>query len=200
MAPCYQNPSPGHNAREISKLRAYPLSMRHITLITTGGTIEKTYDEATGSLENKRSIVRRMLKRLRLEDTSVSVIELMSKDSLVMTDDDRARIIEAVRACGGVVKPDVASPIHGVVILHGTDTLSITGDRIAAEIGTPSVPVVLTGAFRPYEMTRSDALQNLTEAVFATGVLAPGVYCVSHGRALPFPGVKKDRERWTFVK
>ncbi len=200
MYSCYQTPLPKHNAREIAKLPAYPLPMRHITLITTGGTIEKTYDEATGSLENKRSIVRRMLKRLRLEDTSVSVIELMSKDSLVMTDDDRARIIEAVRACGGTVKPGVTSPIHGVVILHGTDTLSITGDRIAAEIGTPSVPVVLTGAFRPYEMTRSDALQNLTEAIFATGVLSPGVYCVSHGRALPFPGVKKDRERWTFVR
>lgn len=174
--------------------------MRHIALITTGGTIEKTYDEATGSLENRRSIVRRMLKRLRLEDTSVSVIELMSKDSLVLTDDDRARIAEAVRACGGVVKQGAASPIHGVVILHGTDTLSVTGDRLAAELGTPAVPIVLTGAFRPYEMTRSDALQNLTEAIFATGVVAPGVYCVAHGRALAFPGVKKDRERWTFVK
>lgn len=52
-----------------------------------------------------------------------------------------------------------------------------------------------TPACRAYEMTRSDALQNLTLAIFA-----PGVYCVSHGRALPFPGVKKDRERWTFVR
>jgi hypothetical protein len=66
--------------------------MRSITLITTGGTIEKTYDEQTGSLDNRRSIVRRMLRRIRLEDTSVSIIELMSKDSLLMTDEDRARI------------------------------------------------------------------------------------------------------------
>jgi hypothetical protein len=66
--------------------------MRHISLITTGGTIEKTYDERTGSLENRRSIVARMLRRLRLEETAVSTIELMSKDSLFMTDDDRARI------------------------------------------------------------------------------------------------------------
>jgi L-asparaginase len=59
--------------------------MRHIALITTGGTIEKTYDEATGSLGNTRSIVDRMLRRLRLADTAINVIELMSKDSLHMT-------------------------------------------------------------------------------------------------------------------
>ena len=27
------------------------------------------------------------------------------------------------------------------------------------------------------------------ESVFAAGLLTPGVYCVAHGRALPFPGV-----------
>jgi hypothetical protein len=31
-------------------------------------------------------------------------------------------------------------------------------------------------------------------------VLPPGVYCVAHGRTLPFPGVRKDTERGTFVK
>jgi L-asparaginase len=49
-------------------------------------------------------------------------------------------------------------------------------------------------------MKHSDALQNLTEAIFATGILPPGVYCVAHGRALVFPGVRKDPERGTFVK
>jgi len=169
--------------------------VRHIVLITTGGTIEKTYDEATGSLENRRSIVGRMLRRVRLEETSISQIELMSKDSLLMTDDDRARIVATVRlAVGGMSRPT------GVVILHGTDTLQATGERLATDLGMPACPVVLTGAMRPFEMTRSDALQNLTEAIFAAGALAPGVYCVAHGRAMAFPGVVKDRERGTFVK
>ena len=53
---------------------------------------------------------------------------------------------------------------------------------------------------RPFEMTRSDALQNLTEAMFAVGILTPGVYCSAHGRVLQFPGVRKDRDRGTFVK
>ena len=59
--------------------------------------------------------------------------------------------------------------------------------RLLEEIPHPRVPIVLTGALRPFEMKRSDALQNLTEAIFATGSLPPGIYCVAHGRALRFP-------------
>ena len=88
----------------------------------------------------------------------------------------------------------------GFVILHGTDTLALTGELICREIPKPRVPIVLTGAMRPYEMKRSDALQNLNEAIFAAGILPPGVFCVAHGRSLAFPGVKKDRDHGTFVK
>jgi L-asparaginase len=171
--------------------------MRHLTLITTGGTIEKTYDEATGDLANRRSIVRKMLRRIRLEQTSISILELMSKDSLLMTDDDRRRIAEAVRAAGGTA--GLRTETTGIVILHGTDTLAVTGEFLLASF-QPAVPIVLTGAMRPFEMSRSDALQNLTEAIFATGVAGPGVYCAAHGRLLAFPGVTKDKARWTFVR
>lgn len=172
--------------------------MRQITLITTGGTIEKTYDEHTGSLENRRSIVRHMLNRLRLEDAHVNIIELMSKDSTTLTDNDRTRIVETTRACGAT--KEFESDTSGVIILHGTDTLEITGQALLEGLKHPRVPIILTGALRPYEMKRSDALQNLTEAVFGTGVLEPGVWCVVHGKALRFPGVTKDRARGTFVQ
>lgn len=176
--------------------------MPHLTLITTGGTIEKTYDEASGALANRRSIVGRMLARLRLIETSISTIELLSKDSLEMTDADRASIVQAVIAAGG--STGLTTRTDGIVILHGTDTLEKTGERLCADIPSPRVPIVLTGAMRPFEMKRSDALQNLTEAIFAAGLgaggmLAPGVYCVAHGRLLRFPGVRKDRARGTFV-
>jgi L-asparaginase len=170
--------------------------VRKITLITTGGTIEKTYDEQTGELANRRSIVRRMLSELRLEETEVEVRELISKDSLEMTDADRALILQAVRDSGACDAGHTA----GIVVLHGTDTLARTGQFLCDNLGGPRVPVVLTGAMRPFEMKQSDALQNLTEAIFAAGVLPPGVYCAAHGRALAFPGVRKDPERGTFVK
>ena len=173
--------------------------MRTVTLITTGGTIEKTYDEYTGELANRGSIVRRMLSELRLEGVEVEVVEVMHKDSLELDDDDRRRIGEAVAAAGaGRVAGD--PPCDGIVLLHGTDTLTVTGHHLLALDPAPRVPIVLTGAMRPFEMRRSDALQNLTEALFATGVLGPGVYCAAHGRVLEFPGVEKDRERGTFVK
>ena len=178
--------------------------MRSITLITTGGTIEKTYDEQSGELANRRSIVRRMLSELRLEGTEVNVLELMSKDSLEMTEADRDRICGAVRAAGACVDGEKAetagtSGTSGIVILHGTDTLALTGERLQRELAPLALPVVLTGAMRPFEMKHSDALQNLTEAIFATGALPAGIYCVAHGRTLRFPGVRKDRERGTFV-
>jgi L-asparaginase len=171
--------------------------VRTVTLITTGGTIEKTYDEQTGELTNRRTLVRRMLDELRLEEAKVSVIELMSKDSLDLTPHDRHRILDAVRLAGAT-DDDEALPCDGVVILHGTDTLDETGELLHEELTDLRVPVVLTGAIRPFEMKRSDALQNLTEALFASGVLPPGVYCVAHGRALRFPGVRKNRQHGTF--
>lgn len=170
--------------------------MRRVTLITTGGTIEKTYDEVSGALANRQSIVRRMLSELRLEETEINVMELMSKDSLDMNDADRERICQVVRIMGAVEEHETS----GIVILHGTDRLAITGERLLAEVPNPRIPIVLTGAMRPFEMKNSDALQNLTEALFATGILPPGVYCVAHGRALQFPGVRKDTEHGTFVK
>ena len=167
---------------------------RRLSLFTTGGTIEKTYDEHTGELVNRVSLVRRMLDELRLEDTAIEVVELMHKDSLEMTDDDRQCILAAAR---GAIEGEAGSA--AVVILHGTDTLAETGHLLASEMTSLDVPVVLTGAMRPFEMKRSDALQNLTEAIFATGSLEGGVYVVTHGRALRFPGVEKNRDRGTFV-
>lgn len=176
--------------------------MKRITLISTGGTIEKTYDERTGTLTNRRSVVDTMLSALRLEDISINSIQLLSKDSQDFTHGDRKRILDMVR----VMTEDAGEDDGGVVLLHGTDTLSVTGELLysalfeEASSDTPRVPIVLTGAMRPYEMKRSDALQNLTEAIFAAGVLEPGVYVVTHGRALAFPGVVKDLDRGTFIR
>lgn len=172
--------------------------MRRLTIISTGGTIEKTYDEHSGELSNRHSIVPTMLGLLRLEDTSVNTVQLLSKDSNDLTDADRTRIVEQVRLVVGTDSDP--TECDGVVILHGTDTLCRTGELLHEELGgCPRVPVVLTGAMRPFEMKESDALQNLNEALFAAGHFECGVWVVAHGRALKFPGPVKDRARGTFV-
>jgi L-asparaginase len=163
-----------------------------IAILTTGGTIDKTYDETDGSLRNVRSVLDQILEVLRLPQLDVTYVAVMSKDSLEMTPEDRARILEAVRAA--------AASHDTVLVIHGTDTLTVTGDQLHASLGTPRVPVLLTGAFRPWEFRDSDALQNVTESLIAARLLAPGVYVVMHGRALAFPGVFKNRERRTFSR
>ncbi len=167
--------------------------MRRVEVLSTGGTIEKEYDETAQALINRGSVVNGMLRRLRLAETEVYHRVLMYKDSLELDDADRAAIVSGVR--------EALERSDGVVVLHGTDTLAVTGDLLYAELGgSLQVPVILTGAFRPFELKRTDALQNLTESVFATSLLEPGVYCVVHGRALVFPGVYKDHDAHTFAR
>ena len=165
---------------------------KRIALISTGGTIEKTYDELKGVLDNRASVLDVMLAGLQLQGIEIVRIPLMNKDSLDMSAQDHDLI---ARTAGSM-----AEAHDGVVIVHGTDRLATTGDRIHALLGTPRVPIVLTGAMRPYVMRNTDALQNLTEALLAVQILAPGVYVSMHNKVLQFPGVVKDKDKGTFVR
>ncbi len=162
-----------------------------VALVSTGGTIEKTYDELNGMLVNEISNLDVMLSRLEIEGVALTRIPLMNKDSSTMDEEDHALIADTAR---------VMSRQHdGVVIVHGTDTLSVTGERIVQAVSSPRVPIVLTGAMRPYQLRNTDAMQNLTEALMAVQLAEPGVYVAMHNRLLRFPGVVKDRRRGTFV-
>jgi L-asparaginase len=165
---------------------------KQIAIISTGGTIEKTYDELSGVLANQVSVLDVMLASLELRGVSVKRVQLMNKDSQEMTADDHTLI--ATHAA------ELAGTTDGVVIVHGTDRLQFSGERIVELVGTPARPVVLTGAMRPYELRATDALQNLTEALLAVQLLPPGVYACMHNQVLAFPGVVKDRLLGTFVK
>jgi L-asparaginase len=163
-----------------------------LTILTTGGTIDKTYDELQGSLRNQNSILDVILDELRTPDLFIRHVDVMHKDSLDMTADDRKIIAKAVR--------DAVKNSDAVIILHGTDTLEETGELLCREIGGLEVPVILTGAMRPYEFRDTDAVQNVTEALLAARLLEGGVYVVMHNRVLRFPGVTKDRQALTFVQ
>ena len=168
------------------------MTKRRIALISTGGTIEKTYDELSGVLANQVSVLDIMLASLELRGVDVQRVALMNKDSLEMTADDHTLIAETAAR--------MARETSGVVVVHGTDRLANSGDRVVELVGTPASPIVFTGAIRPYELRSTDALQNLIEALLAVQLVAPGVYVAMHNQVLAFPGVIKDRERGTFVK
>src|SRR6187397_2184783 len=115
--------------------------MLKVNVITTGGTIEKVYSEQTSTVENVDGKIDRYLGRLRLPDCDVQVTPLMNKDSLEMTDADRAEIL-------GLVK-QMLSDHAGVVITHGTDTMVQTGLHMKQSLPDLKVPIVLTGAMTP---------------------------------------------------
>lgn len=163
-----------------------------VAVLTTGGTIEKTYDETDGSLRNVRSVLDRLIDELRLPELRVTHVPVMNKDSLDMTAANRDEILSAVR--------DAVAGHDGILVIHGTDTLAETGAHLTDHLPELSLPVVLTGAMRPFEFRDSDALQNVTESLLAARLLPPGVFVVMHGRALAFPGVEKSRTRRTFVR
>lgn len=168
------------------------MERKRIAIISTGGTIEKTYDDLAGVLANRVSVLDVMLASLQLNGIEVVRVPLMNKDSLEMSPADHDLIARTAGA--------MADAHDGVVIVHGTDRLAVTGERTHELNPGLRVPVVLTGAMRPYELRNTDALQNLTEALLAVQLVPPGVYVAMHNRVLAFPGVVKDRERGTFVR
>jgi len=165
--------------------------MQRIYVIATGGTIEKVYSEQTGAVQNQDSKIDRYFRLLRLPDTEIQVTHLMNKDSLEMTEEDRMKVLTAVRE-------KLRDPAP-VVITHGTDTMVETGLLLEKNLPDLRVPIVLTGAMTPLGFESSDGLQNLTESLFAARVLSPGVYVVMHNQAFPIGHVRKDRELARFV-
>ncbi|MDZ7725887.1 MAG: asparaginase domain-containing protein [candidate division KSB1 bacterium] len=163
-----------------------------IIVITTGGTIEKTYNEMDGSLSNRGSQLKKMLKRLRLPYTSITHHDLFYKDSLDMTDEDREQITQTTQQLLKEQKP--------IVILHGTDTMELTAEYMYNVLDPVPAPVVFTGAMTPFGFENSDALQNFTEALYASQIIDPGIYISMHGMLHSMPGVVKNRQTGTFVK
>ena len=165
--------------------------MQRIYLLSTGGTIEKVYSEQSGAVENRAAKLERYLRLLRLPDAEVRTIQLMNKDSLEMTDADRAEVRDRVAECCSEGAP--------VVISHGTDTMVETGKFLEKAFPSLKAPVILTGAMTPLGFEGSDGLQNLTESLLAARLLSPGVYVVMHGQVFPVSRVRKDKDKAMFV-
>ena len=162
-----------------------------LSILTTGGTIEKVYDEFEGSLTNKDTIVKnKILQKLRLPYTSIEVKQIMAKDSLYMDDKDREFILESIKY--------FSRHNHPIVVLHGTDTVDLTSRYCLEKFPEISVPVVFTGAMKPLGFDDSDAAQNVIEAIFAARIMKPGYYVTFPGKLFTVPKFKKNKEKGTF--
>jgi L-asparaginase len=165
--------------------------MTSVYLITTGGTIEKSYSEREGAVANSTSKIERYLRLLRLPDLEVNVVPLLNKDSLEITPDDRALLLGMVRA--------ILNEKEAIVITHGTDTMVESGQYLQRSLPHVDVPIVFTGAMTPLGFEGSDGLQNLTESLLAIRLIPPGIYLVMHGQVFPVDRVVKDHTSSRFV-
>ena len=161
-----------------------------IKIITLGGTIAKTYSESDAKLENSLPIIEEIIASCRTPDLSISFTHLMHKDSLEMTDEDRTLAVNQVIAS--------FHSSDAVILVQGTDTLSVTGMALYQHLKNLPGPVIITGAMKPYVIKGSDAKQNIVESLLACQLLTKGVYCVMHNKVLAFPNVIKDYQQLTF--
>lgn len=162
-----------------------------ILMVSTGGTIDKAYNETHGLLENQISLIRKNLHQfMRLPSTSIEWKSLMHMDSLSMKVEDRRKILECL--------VNNISEYDAIIVLHGTDTMDQTVDYIKSNFEEVSIPVIFTGAMKPFGFFDSDAIQNVTEAVICTRTLNQGLYLVFHNQVFIAGSFIKNKIKKTF--
>jgi L-asparaginase len=156
-----------------------------LTIVTTGGTIDKAYFDALSAYQVGEPVVRKTLEVANVTRL-YRIVELLRKDSLELTAEDRARLRETVAALDSTQ----------VVITHGTDTMP---ESARALTGIAGKTIVLTGALSPGRFAETDATFNLGMAFAAAQSLPPGVYITMNGQVFEGDKVSKDRANKRFV-
>ena len=157
-----------------------------IDIFTTGGTIDKVYFDALSEYQIGATALPDMLQENNVF-VAHRVTQLMRKDSLELTDADRAAIHDAV----------VASDVDKILVTHGTDTMVDTA-RVLSDITGKTI--VLTGAMQPASLRISDAQFNVGFALAATQTLPHGVYIAMNGEIFDPAHTHKDRSAGRFVR
>ena len=157
-----------------------------IRFITTGGTIDKIYFDATSQYEVGESNVEHILGD-GLVNFDYDVVPMFQKDSLEFTDENRQALKEFIE------NDDVSL----YVITHGTDTMVETAAKLSS---ISSKTVILTGSLSPARFKTTDAIFNIGMAVAAVQSVEPGVYLVMNGQVFAEGEVSKNRAENRFEK
>ena len=140
--------------REFPYNEALPM----VQLLGTGGTVASRLDYMTGAVipsftpSELYSSVPELAEICNL-DCEI-VFEILSENMK----------FEYWQKLAEKVKQAVDSGINGVIIGHGTDTMSFTSAALAFMLKDLSIPVVLTGSQRSSDRPSSDAALNLINA------------------------------------
>jgi L-asparaginase len=151
-----------------------------IRIFTTGGTIDKIYFDQVSEFQVGEPQIGEVLREAGVA-FAYEIEPLLRKDSLDLTDDDRALIRQAVAA---------AAERH-ILVTHGTDTMIETALALQ---GIAGKTIVLTGALQPARFRQTDAVFNIAAAAMAVQLLPAGAWVVMNGRVFAPEKVRKNRE------
>lgn len=150
-----------------------------IRIITTGGTFDKVYFDALSEFSIGEPMAGALLEEANV-NFGYEVQPLLRKDSLDMTDADRAAIRQAVEEAGE----------SKILVIHGTDTMV---DSARALRGIEDRTIVFLGAMQPARMRYGDAMFNLGVACAAVQTLPAGIYIAMNGQIFDPFEVTKNR-------
>lgn len=153
-----------------------------ITLIQTGGTIDKDYPKSIKgwAFEIGDPAYLRIIEKLP-KNISWENIPLLKKDSTELTDMDRKIILKACQETSN----------KQIIITHGTDTLLETALSLAS---IKDKTIVLTGAMRPERFSNSDAELNFGMALAGVQTFSSGIYIAIQGIIKPYEKLSRNLE------
>jgi len=145
-----------------------------VSILSTGGTIASKVDYRTGAVTSQFSaeeIISSIPELLEIANYEGKVIYNILSENM------KAEYWqELARAVGS----EIEKGADGVIVTHGTDTMTYTAAALSFMIKTP-VPIVLVGSQRSSDRPSSDAAMNaISAAAVATSDIAE-VTVVMHG-------------------
>ena len=160
-----------------------------ITVINTGGTFNKRYNPLTGELEVPKDSLALDEIISYCYNIDFDVLNVISKDSLDMSDADRELIVKTIKNCKN----------ENIIIVHGTDTIDLTASFIDENIKDKTI--VLTGAMLPISINKIEATLNFASAIgFLNANIKNGIYISMHGSVKNYKKLIKNREIGKFLE
>jgi L-asparaginase len=161
-------------------------NMEKLLIINSGGTFNKVYNPLKGTLDIEKSGI--ALKNIADSWlTTYTVVNIIGKDSLEMTEEDREEIVQTI----------YKHRKKKIIIVHGTDTIDQTAAYLAA--ANLHHDIVLTGAMVPYAIDPIEATANFASAYgYLMASNSMGVYIAMNGVIKDYKRVIKNKEKGYF--
>lgn len=142
--------------------------LKDLVMIGTGGTISCVVDFKTGKIQPA-------LTAAEIIDAVPEITEIANFETRVLFSMySESMGVVHWQKIASAVKEEIDNGADGIIIPHGTDTMSYTAAALSFMLGDVTKPVVLVGAQRSSDRPSTDAIGNLK---------ASARFCADGGRA-----------------